>query len=236
MRTCGLEGAFALEARESLASKMTSGWPRRGRKLLEIRCGDGYFLEAFWQSGFDVTGQERDPGLFEKARLRLKQAAEFTLGHEEHLPYDDGAFDYVVCLNWSAFTSDVQPLLEEMFRLATAGILLAFPSVWSCHGLGQNFFPQASAKFVSPWKIYRRLRTLDPEGRPRWAANLLGPAFSWRGDGLLARLNRISIPLPLGAFSLVRLDLSASQTGTPLIIRRRAMAHEAAANGLSRNT
>ncbi|MCL1889062.1 MAG: class I SAM-dependent methyltransferase [Desulfovibrionaceae bacterium] len=237
MRTGGLGGAFALEARESLARKMTSGWPRRGRKLLEIHCGDGYFLEAFWQSGFDVTGQERDPGLLEKARRRLKQAAEFTLGHEEHLPYDDGAFDYVICLNGLAFAPDPQDLLDEMFRLATAGILLAFPSAWSCHGLGQNFSPKASEKPVSPWKIYRRLRALAPEGRPRWAANLLGPSASWRGEGILARLNRMSIPLPLGAFSLVRLDLPAAQAGNPLFIRSsRSLAREAAANGLSRNT
>jgi len=216
-------GRLALLAQETLVRRMISGWPRRGRKLLELFCGSGHFLEFFWQAGFDVTGQDREAKLLERARIRLKQTADFTLGHPEHLPYDDGMFDYVVCLNGLEFCDRPPALLAEMSRLASVGILLGFPSAWSWHGLGKALCPDRKSpgfqRAFSPRQVRRWLREIDQESPLRWAANLAGPACTWAKPGLLRQLNLISIPLPMGAFSLVRLNLAPGLAGTPLPLK-----------------
>ena len=235
-------GHFALMAQETMVRKMTSGWPRRGHNLLEIYCGAGHFLEAFWQSGFDVTGQEQSNYLLDKARQRLEHVAEFTQIHPEHLPYDDKSFDYVVCLNGLEFADNPQAVLNEMFRLASLGVLLAFPNYWSCNGISNRWRTKKQAqnkngfyRFISPLEILCWLRKTGMEGRISWGANLLGPMFSWKMHKLIGRLNLISLPIPLGAFTLARVDLAPALAGNQLLISSRpALQAETAAGGVGR--
>ncbi|MDR2051618.1 MAG: class I SAM-dependent methyltransferase [Deltaproteobacteria bacterium] len=234
-------GLFALLAQESMVRKMTSGWPRRGHKLLELYCGAGQFLEAFWQSGFDVTGQERSAYLLEKARDRLRHTADFTGGHPEHLPFDDKSFDYVVCLNGLEFAERPQAVLAEMLRLASLGLLLAFPNSWSWYSLGRLLAVRKGAqaeksccsgfkRTISPLRMHSWLREAGLDGKIRWGANLLGPACTWRMHKFLGRINLISVPLPLGAFSLARIDLAPSLAGNQLLVNvRRPLTTKAAA-------
>lgn len=240
-------GSFALLAQEAMVRRMTSGWPRRGHNLLELFCGAGHFLESFWQSGFDVTGQERSPYLLEKAQERLHGRAEFTQGSPEHLPYDDGSFDYVVCLNGLEFCQNPDAVLEEMFRLASLGVLLSFPSRWSWHYLGYWLSQKKRSRqgntgagdgfnnFISPWRVQGCLRRFLPEaGSIMWGANMLGPRWSWRMNSFLGRLNLLAVPLPLGAVSLVRVNLAPALAGNQMLINKPALAPEAAASGLGR--
>ena len=219
---------------------MIAGWPRRGHRLLELYCGDGRFLESFWQSGFDVTGQERDPGLLSKARARLKQTADFTCGHPEHLPFEDRAFDYVVCLNGLHCSPRPRETLNEMCRLAARGLLLAFPNAWSIYGLSRFFLrPKSGSGFkhlLHPFKIQSWLRAGGREGRIRWASNLLGPACTWHGRNGWMRINFISIPLPLGACALLRLDFSPPPAGSGILLNiPRALGPKPTVNGLGRS-
>lgn len=248
-RLCGkTPDCFALAAQLSAVRKMTAGWPRRGHKLLELYCGEGIFLEAFWQYGFDVTGQEQNALLLAKARSRLKHTAELTQSHPERLPFDDKHFDYVICLRGLECVEEPRALLEELFRVASLGVLLGFPSSWSLRGLGrifcsgqkgaQPFCPGARRAIAPP-----RLRSWLPEnvraGKIRWAAALLGPACTWaprRLRGLWERLNFMTLPLPVGAFSLARIDLTPAEAGAQIIIKaRHPLAGSAPAGGLSKS-
>lgn len=242
-------GRFALLAQEAMVRRMTFGWPRRGHNLLEICCGSGHFLAGFWQSGFDVTGQEQSPYLLGKARERLQCRADFTQGNPEHLPYDDNSFDYVVCLNGLEFSPQPLAMLEEMFRLASLGVLLAFPSSWSWHYLGyflagkikrrkkaETDSASGFSNFISPWKVQGSLRKFLPDaGSINWGANLLGPRFSWKIDSFLGRLNLLAVPFPLGATSLVRINLLPALAGNQMLISNKpTLASEAAAGGMGR--
>ncbi len=237
------DGHFALLAQEAMVRKMTSGWPRRGRSLLEFFCGSGHFLESFWQSGFDVTGQERSDYLLAQARKRLGNVAEFTQGSPERLPFDDKAFDYVVCLGGLEFSQDPSAVLSEMFRLASLGVLLAFPNSWSLHGLGWRFSSRKGKqaqdndfyKLISPLQVQGWLRKSGKGGKASWLSNMLGPRWSWKMHNWQGRLNLVSLPLPLGAFSLVRVDLAPALAGNQLLIsNRRPLAAGAASGGLGR--
>jgi len=68
-----------------------------GRKVLEIGCGTGVFLEKVAASGAHITGIDLSEDLLARARARLAGASNVTLdrGNAEDLPYPDGQFDAV---------------------------------------------------------------------------------------------------------------------------------------------
>lgn len=215
------EGAAGIrQALEHLSRRMTSCWSRRGHKLLELYCADGYFLEMFWQSGFDVSGQEQDPALLAQARLRLKNTAEFSQARPHTLPYDDRSFDYVVCLTGLATDAEPLDLVGEMFRLATHGVLLAFPCSWSMHGLGRAFRRKAKfQKLFSPLQISSLISQADESGsgKSNWAATLPGPAWAWKSRRLAA-LNSLILPMPLGALGMVRVDFNPPLGASSILV------------------
>lgn len=89
------QGAYALEREKILLQNVLSPWPRRGHSLLEMGCGDGLFLEFFWQAGFDMTAIDRASPLLDTARQRLHGRADIQAGALDALPFADNTFDYV---------------------------------------------------------------------------------------------------------------------------------------------
>lgn len=156
------DGKYAMDAQHLLLRHMIAGWPRRGHNMLELFCGSGRFLENLWEAGFDMTGQEHDQGLVRQARRRLGNRVSITLNRPEHLPFDDQSFDYVACINGLEFAEQPEAVLEECFRLASLGLILAFPGSFSLHGLGlrlrnalegkslKNIFSRQSAPGATP--------------------------------------------------------------------------------------
>lgn len=68
----------------------------KAKKVLELACGTGTFLEYFYAQGFDVTGIDLSPEMLELARnkvprahLSLQDIASFSLSD---------TFDVIVCL------------------------------------------------------------------------------------------------------------------------------------------
>lgn len=238
------QGSVALAAQQALLRGLIACWPRRGHRLLQIGCGAGIFLEILWEAGFDVSGQEPDQELARRAASRLGRRAEISLGSQEHLPFDDQSFDYVVCLNNLEFAADPWAVLREALRLASRGLLLSFPNAASLRGFG-GLFRRGSAgdqgsgpaglgrgKVLAPWKVWNFIRKEGPPSRLTWGSTLLGPAFSWRDNALGRKLNCASLPLPLGACAMLRLDLHPACAGTPLLLngKKKAGANTALAN------
>lgn len=256
------DGEHALAAQHLLLRRMISGWPRRGHNLLELCSGSGHFLESFWEAGFDVTGQEHDQGLVRQSRRRLGNRVSITLNRPERLPFDDQSFDYVACLNGLEFAENPEELIKECFRLASLGLLVAFPSSLSLRGLGlflsglsgrtgrralegdrrrvggaadsaaqeaTNDDPDVCAedpiltygafRRFSPFRIMSLARKYSPPARVSWGSVLGGPAWSWNAGSLCGKLSMISLPFPLGACAMLRLDFAPAYTGTLLPLR-----------------
>ena len=68
-----------------------------GRRLLDIGCGEGFFLEEAARLGMVGYGVEIVPSAIRLARERVP-SARLTLADGEALPYADGSMDYVTCL------------------------------------------------------------------------------------------------------------------------------------------
>jgi SAM-dependent methyltransferase len=114
-----------------LASRTTSEWDDRtvrrvqhllessvaAPQILDAGCGYGRIAIPLLQLGFDVIGIDVSPAMLDEAN-RLAAAAELIFSTLEgdicRLPYDDEAFDVVLCM-WLTFNE----LLHESDQLAT---------------------------------------------------------------------------------------------------------------------
>ncbi|MBN1436594.1 MAG: class I SAM-dependent methyltransferase [Sedimentisphaerales bacterium] len=107
-------------------------WKRRGAnsvRLLDIGCGTGTM--AGWCMTFgnevgEVIGLDMSEGMIEKARekaigLDIADRAHFIVGDSEHLPFPDGSFDVVTCLNSFHHYPHQQRAVREMRRVLAPG-------------------------------------------------------------------------------------------------------------------
>ncbi|CAK7000673.1 MAG: 2-methoxy-6-polyprenyl-1,4-benzoquinol methylase, mitochondrial [Desulfovibrio sp.] len=228
-------GAFALAREQRLIADIISPWQRRNQTLLEIGCGAGHFLEMFYHGGFDVTGIDKSEAMLEKARNRMGCKATLRTGTASHLPFDDGEFDYVAMVTALECMGDPEEVLEEAFRVATRGVVIAFLNAWSLYGLEHKYkaaraslqeraAKKNAAKAGYPLPEPERKRMLQ---QARWfnilgvgrmvrktsgkfpdtcRSTLFSPSFLWRGNKPFS-LSWWHL-LPFGAVSVVRVDLT----------------------------
>ncbi len=219
------EGSFAYMAEKRLISRLISGWPRRGHSLLEIGCGTGLFLEAFWEAGFDISGLDSSQHMLDAARQRLGHRADLHLGNAECLPFEDREFDFVALLTMLEFLDDPLAVLREACRVARKGLLVAFLNKYSLyylsHGLELPFLRRSTlrrARWRSPWEMRTLLQQATERKHVVLRSVLPGPMWSWRRTPPLHWLNRSVMPLWLGAYCGARVDLIESAPLTPLLL------------------
>jgi len=210
-------GAYALARECHLLERMTAGWPRRGRTLLEVGCGPGVFLSLFHNAGFDVTGFDKSPVMLEAAKERLGNRAAFHLGDAHRLPYADNEFDYVALLTVLEFVDSPRAVLAEAARVAKRALLVGYLNRFSFYRLEARRHRLLSrAAWFSPWRMRRLARSATGAAPISEASVLLGPACAWRDGFPLWGLGRVILPLPIGAYCAFTVDLCAEPPLTPL--------------------
>jgi SAM-dependent methyltransferase len=108
---------------------------RAGARVLDAGCGSGRTLQDLRVYG-EVSGIELSPLAAELARER--ELGEVRVGRVEDLPWEDGSFDLVTCLDVLEHTPDDRVALQELRRVTARGgwLLLtvpAYPALWSTH-------------------------------------------------------------------------------------------------------
>ena len=100
------------------------------RRLLDAGCGDGRNLIYFLRRGFACYGIDREPSSIARVRKLASGLApalppeNFEVGDIEDLPFEDGAFDAVICSAVLHFADDEGQfgrMVEEMWRVIGAG-------------------------------------------------------------------------------------------------------------------
>ncbi len=100
----------------------------RGRTVLDAGCGVGWGSVLLADAGAArVTGLDIDPGALENARRRAPVAS-FVRGDLGALPFDDGAFEVVVCFEAIEHVGDPLVALDELRRVLTPGGVLTVSS------------------------------------------------------------------------------------------------------------
>jgi ubiquinone/menaquinone biosynthesis C-methylase UbiE len=103
-------------------------------RVLEVAIGTGRSL-PYYQAGTNVTGVELSPAMLAIARQRAADIGcevDFREGDAEHLPFQDGLFDTVVCSLALCTIPSPAAAIGEMKRvLAPGGRLLLLDHVGS---------------------------------------------------------------------------------------------------------
>lgn len=96
----------------------------RGRRVLDVGCGDGDLAVELARRGATVVGLDASPAMIAAARARAKQAAmpvTFATGTAEALPFAPGSFDIVVAVTILCFVADGAPAFAEAARVLRPG-------------------------------------------------------------------------------------------------------------------
>ncbi|MGA9761541.1 MAG: methyltransferase domain-containing protein [Gaiellaceae bacterium] len=106
-----------------------------GARILDAGCGSGAMLAHLRRFG-TVTGVDVNPLAVEHARGRGVGPVE--VAGVERLPFADGEFDLLVCLDVLEHVSDDGRALAELRRVSAPGSFLiatvpAYPALWSPH-------------------------------------------------------------------------------------------------------
>jgi ubiquinone/menaquinone biosynthesis C-methylase UbiE len=105
-----------------------------GGKVLEVACGTGISTEHLWQAlpaGAEILATDLNEAMIEYAREKRGALSNVTYRTADALalPFEDGAFDAVVCQFGIMFFPDKTQGIAEMARVLKPGGVLAF-NVW----------------------------------------------------------------------------------------------------------
>jgi SAM-dependent methyltransferase len=113
---------------------------RPGARVLDFASGSGFVTELLNRLGYRTVAADLDPPTLRHARERLGldarcegQRAAFVAGDGQRLPFADGAFDGVLCMNALHHMPDYRKALAEMHRVLRPGGRAAFSEPGSLH-------------------------------------------------------------------------------------------------------
>jgi 2-polyprenyl-3-methyl-5-hydroxy-6-metoxy-1,4-benzoquinol methylase len=126
------------------AASIFAGWPRTGR-VLEMAAGSGSFARRLVELGFSVEACDLFPEQFGVPEVPIKYA-----DLSERLPYDDGSFEFLSCLEGIEHLEDQFAFIRECWRVLRPGgrLLVSTPNIlglasrWRYFWTG--FFPLAT--------------------------------------------------------------------------------------------
>lgn len=99
----------------------------KGKKVLDIGCGNGYILSKYAQEGATVhgvditeTGVDLTKKRFEIFNISLN-GGEIIVANAEDLPFEDNYFDCVCSMGVLHHTPDTQKAIDEAYRVLKPG-------------------------------------------------------------------------------------------------------------------
>lgn len=136
---------------------------RSGARILDAGCGSGRTLQDLVDYG-TVSGIELDPDAAAFAASR--GWGEVKEGRLEQLPWEDGTFDLITCLDVLEHIPDDRGALAELRRVTSVGgsLLLTVPAyqaLWSLHDAANHHYRRYSRRGLrlvaleAGWRVVR---------------------------------------------------------------------------------
>lgn len=106
----------------------------RQQEILEVGCGGGLLCYELARRGAVVVGLDPSAEALEDAgrymrRNRLGQQASFNQGCAEALPYADGSFSVIICLDVLEHVRDLHKTFSEIGRVLAPGGIFIFDTI-----------------------------------------------------------------------------------------------------------
>jgi SAM-dependent methyltransferase len=131
--------------------------------VLDAGCGSGRTMEDLRDYG-EVSGIELDPDAAALARAR--GCGEVEIGTLEALPWEDGTFDLITCLDVIEHIPDEHLALAELRRVCRPGGWLlvtvpAYQALWSLHDEANHHYRRyarrtlRAAAVATGWRVQR---------------------------------------------------------------------------------
>jgi SAM-dependent methyltransferase len=121
--------------------------------LLDVGCGRGFFLNHLARSGIKIAAHGTD--IYDNVPL---EAATYTQGRVESLPFPDRSFDIVVCTHTLEHIVEIDRAIAELKRVCRKQLLVVVPCQREYRytlDLHVHFFPN-SGKLEGLLKLPRR--------------------------------------------------------------------------------
>lgn len=103
-----------------------------GKDILDLGCAGGFMAEAMAGRGASVTGIDPAAQAIEAARVHAAAsglAIHYDVGVGEALPYQDGRFDAVVCVDVLEHVADLGLVLAEVARVLCPGGVFFYDTI-----------------------------------------------------------------------------------------------------------
>lgn len=103
-----------------------------GMDVLDLGCAGGFMAEALARRGATVTGIDPAAQAIDAARAHADHTGveiRYDVGVGEDLPYDDAAFDSVVCVDVLEHVDDLSQVLAEVARVLKPGGIFLFDTI-----------------------------------------------------------------------------------------------------------
>ena len=104
----------------------------REKQVLDLGCAGGFMAEALADRGAIVTGIDPAEDSIAAARAHAEESGRkiaYDVGVGEALPYDETAFDAVVCVDVLEHVQDLPQVLAEIARVLRPGGLVLFDTI-----------------------------------------------------------------------------------------------------------
>lgn len=222
------EHEYTVERTDGEADYLAAALPVGGR-VLDLGCGTGRHAIALARRGFQVTGADVGEWALERAASRAAAAGaevrwrRLDLLRDLPWPWEDGAFDAVVCLQsfgWGTDNQQLRLLREARRVLAPGGPLVLDHS--NILALAAHYTPEATFETDGlSAAFHRTLRTL--EGRSAGAIEIRrdgGPATVIRDDVRLYQPAEVRELLTRAGFAIERVDAEFT-IGAPVTMTSR---------------
>jgi ubiquinone/menaquinone biosynthesis C-methylase UbiE len=92
----------------------------RGKRVLDVACGTGRHAVRIADEGAYVTALDRNEEMLAVARAKTDRVR-WLKGELDSLPFDDAAFDVVVCALVFEHLREIQPAIDEAARVLAPG-------------------------------------------------------------------------------------------------------------------
>jgi ubiquinone biosynthesis O-methyltransferase len=161
-------------ARFAFFDPIVGDW--RGKSVLDLGCGAGFMAAALAERGAIVTGVDPSKGAIDSALRHARTnhlVIDYRVGSGELLPFADGVYDVVVCVDVLEHVEDLGQVLLEVRRVLRPGGMFLFDTInrtWSASfvmvTIAENIIgllPRGAhdpARFIRPKDLVRKLEAV----------------------------------------------------------------------------